>query len=62
MSAYPKGEVEGLTKSVAEIFEELPEQKTHWPNLLERLGPWFKELWGEVSHQIEFPPEPRIPW
>jgi len=62
MSAYPKGEVERLEKSVPEIFEELREQTTHWPNLMERLGSRFKELVGEVWHQIEFPPEPRIPW
>ncbi len=50
------------TEFVAEIFGELREQKTHWPKHLERLGPRFKELWGLVWHQIDFPPEPRIPW
>ena len=62
MSTYPNGEVEGLPKSVGEIAEELQEQTTHWPNLLERLGSRLKELGSEVWHQIEFPPEPRFPW
>jgi len=62
VSFLPKEEIERLTELVAEIFEGLREQKTHWPKLVERLGPRFKELWGEMWHQIEFPRDSRISW
>jgi len=62
VSFLPKEELERLAELVAEIFGELREHKTHWPKLVERLGPRFKELWGEMWHEIEFPSEPRIPY
>jgi len=62
VSFLPKDELARLNELVAEILEEVQEQRTHWPKLQERLGPKFKELWGELWHEIKFPPETKIPW
>ncbi len=62
ISFLPKDELSRLNELVAEILGELQEKRMHWPKLAERLGPKFKELWGELWHEIKFPPETKIPW
>jgi DNA-binding NtrC family response regulator len=62
VSFLPKDELARLNELVAEILGEVAEQRTHWPKLQERLGPKFTELWGELWHEIKFPPETKIPW
>ncbi len=62
VSFLPKDELARLNELVAEILSEAQENRMHWPKLAERLGPKFKELWGELWNEIKFPPEPKIPW
>ena len=62
VSFLPKDELARLNELVAEILGEVQENRMHWPKLAERLGPKFKELWGELWNEIKFPPETKIPW
>ena len=62
VSFLPKDELSRLDELVAEILGEVQEKRMHWPKLAERLGPKFKELWGELWNEIKFPPETKIPW
>ncbi len=62
VSFLPKEELSRLKELIAEIIEHVNAGKTHWRRLVERLGPRFKEMWGQVWEDIKFPPETRITW
>ncbi len=62
VSFLPKEELSRLRELIAEIIEHVNAGKTHWQRLIERLGPRFKEMWGQVWEDIKFPPESRITW
>ncbi len=62
VSFLPKDELSRLNELVAEILGEVQENRMHWPKLSQRLGPKFRELWGELWNEIKFPPETKIPW
>ena len=62
VSFLPKDELYRLDELIMEILEELGKGKTHWYRLIERLGPRFKELWGQLWEEIKFPPESKITW
>lgn len=62
VSFLPKEELSKLRELIAEIIEHVNAGKTHWRRLIERLGPRFKEIWGQVWEDIKFPPESRITW
>ncbi len=62
VSFLPKEELSRLRELIAEIIEHVEVGKTHWRRLVERLGPRFKEMWGQVWEDIKFPPETRITW
>ncbi|MCX5860785.1 MAG: response regulator [Deltaproteobacteria bacterium] len=62
VSFLPKDELYRLDELIMEILEELGKGETHWYRLIERLGPRFKELWGQLWEEIKFPPESKITW
>jgi CheY-like chemotaxis protein len=62
VSFLPKDELSRLTELIEEIFGELAHGKSHWNKLRGRLGPTFRELWGEMWDTIRFPPDSRISW
>ena len=62
VSFLPKDELARLPELIGEILEDLGEGRTHWPRLVERLGPTFKRLWGEMWDEIKFPEDSRLSW
>jgi CheY-like chemotaxis protein len=62
VSFLPKEELSRLRELIVEIFEHLEVGKTHWARVIERLGPRFKEVWGQLWEDVKFPPESRITW
>jgi DNA-binding NtrC family response regulator len=62
VSFLPKEELSRLRELIIEILEDLKVGKTHWGRLVERLGPRFKEVWGQLWEDVKFPPESRITW
>lgn len=62
VSFLPKNELARLAELTQEILEGVQEGKTHWPRLIERLGPTFKEMWGQLWNEIRFPKDPGISW
>lgn len=62
VSYLPKDELTGLSELIQEILGEIQEGRMHWPRLVQRLGPRFKELWGEMWDKIKFPDDTRISW
>lgn len=62
VSYLPKEELTRLSELIQEILGEIQAGRTHWPRLVQRLGPRFKELWGEMWDKIEFPDDTRISW
>lgn len=62
VSFLPKEELHRLSELTAEILEQVDQGKTHWSKLVGRLGPRFRELWGEAWEEIKFPPNSKISW
>lgn len=62
VSFLPKTELFRLADLVAEIFEQLEHGQTHWAKLVTRLGPTFREMWGQTWEQIKFPTDTKISW
>jgi len=58
VSFLPKDELAKLPELVAEILEALAEGRSHWQQLFQRLGPFFKERLGIVWEDLETPPRP----
>ncbi|MBI5251025.1 MAG: response regulator [Desulfomonile tiedjei] len=58
ISFLPKEELGRLPELVAEILTDVAEGRTHWKNLFERLGPYFKERLGLTWDDLEKPPSP----
>jgi len=62
VSFLPKDQLAGLSELIEETIQEVEGGKTHWPKLIARLGPRFKELWGGMWDDIRFPDDPWISW
>jgi DNA-binding NtrC family response regulator len=62
VSFLPKDELAQLPELIGEILQDLQEGRTHWPRLIDRLGPTFKRLWGEMWDEIKFPDDSRLSW
>ncbi len=62
VSFLPKEELASLADLIGEILQEVEEGRTHWPKLIERLGPTFRDLWGQMWDRIRFPDDPKISW
>lgn len=62
VSFLPKEELDRIDELVPEILGEVEKGRTHWDKLKIRLGRRFKQLWGEMWEQIEFPRDPNISW
>ena len=62
ISFLPKEELAGLTELVEEILEGIGRGETHWPKLVQRLGPRFRQMWGQLWDEIQFPPDNKISW
>jgi len=62
VSFLPKDELVRLSDLIQEILEGVEAGRTHWDKLTQRLGSRFKQLWGSMWDEIEFPKGPRITW
>ncbi len=62
VSFLPKDELARLTELIEEILGDVEGGRTHWPKLVDRLGPKFTELWGTLWDEIKFPQNPNISW
>lgn len=62
VSFLPKEELSQLSELVREILEQVDKGQTHWTKLGKRLGPRFRELWGQMWDEIRFPRTPFISW
>ncbi|MCX5873711.1 MAG: response regulator [Deltaproteobacteria bacterium] len=58
VSFIPKDELVRLPEYIAEILEGLEQGHTHWRNLFNRLGPFFRDRLGIVWEDLESPPSP----
>jgi len=58
VSFLPKEELSRLSDLLAEILSDLSEGRTHWKNLFERLGPFFKTRLGLTWKDLERAPSP----
>ncbi len=58
VSFLPKEELQRLPDLVAEILSELEQGRTHWAQLFERLGSFFKNKLGVDWKDLEKPPYP----
>lgn len=56
VSFIPKDELVRLPEYIAEILEGLEQGHTHWRNLFNRLGPFFRDRLGIVWEDLERPP------
>jgi DNA-binding NtrC family response regulator len=59
VSFLPKDELARLPEMLEEIFENLEEGRSHWPELFKRLGPFFKSRLGIVWEDLEKPTYPQ---
>jgi CheY-like chemotaxis protein len=55
VSFLPKEDLSLVGEKIAEILENVKEGKSHWPKLVETLGPRFKQLWGSIWDKVRFP-------
>jgi DNA-binding NtrC family response regulator len=62
VSFLPKEELVRLREFVEEILEGVDRGETHWSKLSQRLGPRFRQLWGELWDEIRLPPDNKISW
>jgi two-component system response regulator CpxR len=62
VSFLPKDELSRLADLIAEIFQDLESGRTHWATLIDRLGPRFRQIWGETWDEIRFPHDSKISW
>jgi DNA-binding response OmpR family regulator len=58
VSFLPKEELVNLREHVADIFEGLAKGRSHWKNLFDRLGPFFRDRLGLTWENIEKPTNP----
>ncbi len=62
VSFLPKDELPRLSTLVAEILRDVERGRTHWATLIKRLGPKFKNLWGEAWDEIKLPRDSFTRW
>jgi CheY-like chemotaxis protein len=58
VSFLPKDELTNLAEHVADILEGLAKGRSHWKNLFDRLGPFFRDRLGLTWENIEKPTNP----
>jgi len=56
-SFLPKEELSRLSELIEEILEDVERGETHWPRLIGRLSPRFREMWGQSWVEVRFPPD-----
>ncbi|MEW6114848.1 MAG: response regulator [Thermodesulfobacteriota bacterium] len=61
-SFLPKEELSRLSELIEEILEDVERGETHWPRLIGRLSPRFRELWGQTWTEVRFPPDSKANW
>ncbi len=57
VSFLPKEDLSQVGERISEILEQVEQGRTHWPKLVENLGPRFKQLWGSIWDKVRFPKE-----
>ncbi len=62
VSFLPKDELPALAELVSQILIEIERGRTHWAQLVQRLGPKFRTMWGQAWDEIKLPRDPNIKW